>query len=209
MWDKASNWIMERYVQLERKCAKLTKAEAILLQDLEELKPALDALKFLQHRHNELKAAVKTLNTEVQKLWRQKVALAVGVRATVSWEGEEEMLRTSLGGFVEPPDALLERSKQGRLGFHVFQSTPKTTVNPSHRVLGKLGEARRQTVDDVEMVLQRGGEGNDQGEENEPRGPGWTLVERSRYLADIEGRIEVLLEAARDAEMEEQRSDLQ
>ncbi|KAL3694214.1 hypothetical protein R1sor_007865 [Riccia sorocarpa] len=146
--------------------------------DLEELKPALDALKFLQHRHNELKAAVKTLNTEVQKLRRKKAALAVGVRAAVSWEGEEEVL----GIFAE--NEHLKKEKES--------------------LLVQL----HKKVDDVEMVLQRGGEGDDQGEEDEPRGPERTLVERPRYLADIEGRIELLLEAAQDAEMEEQRSDL-
>ncbi|KAL3688424.1 hypothetical protein R1sor_014733 [Riccia sorocarpa] len=226
-------------MQLERKCAKLTKAEAGLLQDLEELQPALDALKFLHHRHNELKAAVKTLNTEVQKLLRQKAAFAVEVRAAVSWEGEEEVL----GVFAEneqlkkDKESLLEQLRKkgvrpalcelhwedswSRLTRYwsvpskedldfMFSSLPRKQQSALHTEYWvKLGEARRQTVDDVEMVLQRGGEGDDQGEEDEPRGPGRTLVERPRYLADIEGRIEVLLEAARDAEMEEQRSDLQ
>ncbi|KAL3679777.1 hypothetical protein R1sor_022733 [Riccia sorocarpa] len=132
-----------------------------------------------------------------------------------SWSGDTILFVKSHAGELHSEDSwsCLTRywsvpSKED-LDF-MFSSRPRKQQSALHTEYWvKLGEARRQTVDDVEMVLQRGGEGDDQGEDDEPQGPGRTLVERPRYLAEIEGRIEVLLEATRDAEMEEQPSDLQ
>ncbi|KAL3683674.1 hypothetical protein R1sor_001696 [Riccia sorocarpa] len=55
-WNDACEWVMNKYVDLQKHCKNLTNTEQHLVRDLEALQPAVDALDYLRGRH---KATVK------------------------------------------------------------------------------------------------------------------------------------------------------
>ncbi|KAL3692488.1 hypothetical protein R1sor_006139 [Riccia sorocarpa] len=87
-YNEAVGWIGKRYTELQKRCTDLSNTERRLLQDLDALRPTVDALKYLRHRQKEVEAVVEKLTEEVKQLRIQKSALAVGVCACVAWEGD-------------------------------------------------------------------------------------------------------------------------
>ncbi|KAL3675486.1 hypothetical protein R1sor_025434 [Riccia sorocarpa] len=90
-YNEAVGWIGKRYTELQKRCTDLSNTERRLLQDLDALRPTVDALKYLRHRQKEVakvEAVVEKLTEEVKQLRIQKSALAVGVRSCVAWEGD-------------------------------------------------------------------------------------------------------------------------
>ncbi|KAL3686568.1 hypothetical protein R1sor_009142 [Riccia sorocarpa] len=244
-YDEACEWIANKYVEMQVRCRNLTNTEYRLLNDLRELQPTAEALKHLQHRQKELRYVVEKLTLEVKILRRQKVALAVSVRSTVSYEGEGEHV---LGIFAENEElkeqvaqlkSELESRGDCKHGTSIF--TCSGPVGPASRVLGvpvaedlafmfsslprrqqsdlqseylrKVTDARMPRLTDVEAALEAT-ERKHQAEHDEwakrkpplpdeeakrkPR----PLVPQSGHAVEKDGMAEVLLQAARDPEME-------
>ncbi|KAL3687036.1 hypothetical protein R1sor_013345 [Riccia sorocarpa] len=87
-YNEAVGWIGKRYTELQKRCTDLSNTERRLLQDLDALRPTVDALEYLRHMQKEVEVVVEKLIEEVKQLRIQKSALAVGVRACVAWEGD-------------------------------------------------------------------------------------------------------------------------
>ncbi|KAL3690332.1 hypothetical protein R1sor_016641 [Riccia sorocarpa] len=243
-WSEASEWITDKYRQMQIRCRNLTNTEYQLLNDLRELQPAVGALKHLHDRQKELRYVVEKLTSEVKILRRQKAALAVSVRSAVSYEGEGDHV---LGIFAENEKlkeqvaqlrSELESRGDRKHGTSIFTGpplkVPTKAVDPWDRLveywgvpvgedlafmfsslprrqqsdlqseyLRKLADARRPRLTDVEAALEAA-ERKHQAERDEwaKRKPPRPLVPQSRHAVEKDGMAEVLLQAARDPEME-------
>ncbi|KAL3676722.1 hypothetical protein R1sor_026670 [Riccia sorocarpa] len=207
-WSQACEWVMNKYVDLQKRCKNLTNTEEHLVRDLEALQPAVDALDYLRGRHKELQAVVNRLTEDVKKLQRQKVALAVGVRAAVSWEGDRTV--DSWDSLTQYWGAPLSED----LNF-MFSSLPRRQhTQLLNEYYAKLAESIRQTKLDVKAALEtqkeitrkEHEEALKQTELQETEGTSASrraLIPQPKDLVNILDKTELLLAAVRDEEMEE------
>ncbi|KAL3686403.1 hypothetical protein R1sor_008977 [Riccia sorocarpa] len=173
-YNEAVGWIEKRYTELQKRCTDLSNTERRLLQDLDALRPTVDALKYLRHRQKEVEAVVEKLTEEVKQLRIQKSALAVGVRACVAWEGDRVL------GVIAENEEMKKEVKLLRSEFDkVGHRERGTLLFTDQRAIAEEGEEMAASTSRHPLMTQ----------------PGDSIA--------VHGTTEVLLVVARDDEMED------